>query len=149
MVSRLLLITSRPIQTRFRSGYRPSKTLTSLLTATRRFIMQKARRHPISGAPTACRHAVSGSISIGFPPFFSPFLHSTRPLSVSKEYLALGDGPPSFKQDCTCPALLRYYLALISASHTGLSPPPVGLPSPLPLAYFLHFHGNPTTPILP
>ncbi len=40
------------------------------------------------------------------PGFFSPFLHSTGSLSVNQEYLALEDGPPFFKQDITCPALL-------------------------------------------
>ena len=50
---------------------------------------------------------VSGTISLPCPGFFSPFLHSTRSLSVSKECLALADGPASFTQDFTCPALLR------------------------------------------
>ena len=40
------------------------------------------------------------------PGFFSPFLHSTSSLSVDYEYLALEDGPPMFRQDFTCPALL-------------------------------------------
>ena len=40
------------------------------------------------------------------PGFFSPFLHSTGSLSVDYEYLALEDGPPIFRQDFTCPALL-------------------------------------------
>ena len=40
------------------------------------------------------------------PGFFSPFLHSTCSLSVDYEYLALEDGPPIFRQDYTCPALL-------------------------------------------
>jgi len=31
---------------------------------TRRFILQKARRHTLSDAPTACRHTVSGSLSL-------------------------------------------------------------------------------------
>ena len=38
--------------------------------------------------------------------FFSPFPHGTGSLSVSKEYLALEDGPPIFSQDNTCPDLL-------------------------------------------
>ena len=38
--------------------------------------------------------------------FFSPFPHGTSALSVSTEYLALEDGPPSFKQGFSCPALL-------------------------------------------
>ena len=40
------------------------------------------------------------------PGFFSPFPHGTGSLSVDYEYLALEDGPPIFKQDFTCPALL-------------------------------------------
>ncbi|EEW77470.1 serine acetyltransferase, partial [Haemophilus influenzae NT127] len=56
--------------------------------------------------PTACTYKVSGSISLPSPGFFSPFLHSTGSLSVNQEYLALEDGPPFFKQDITCPALL-------------------------------------------
>ncbi len=38
--------------------------------------------------------------------FFSPFPHGTSALSVSTEYLALEDGPPSFRQGFSCPALL-------------------------------------------
>lgn len=60
----------------------------------------------LSLAPTACTHTVSGSISLPSPGFFSPFPHGTSSLSVSKEYLALEDGPPIFKQDFTCPVLL-------------------------------------------
>ena len=58
------------------------------------------------GAPTACTHTVSGSISLPSPGFFSPFPHGTGSLSVSQEYLALEDGPPIFSQDITCPDLL-------------------------------------------
>ena len=60
--------------------------VSSLLTlpemVTRRFIMQKARRHP-KWAPTACRQMVSGTLSLFFSKYFSPFLHSTGSLSVS------------------------------------------------------------------
>ncbi len=57
--------------------------------------MQKARRHPQVnlGAPTACKRMVSGSISLPYSGFFSPFPHGTSSLSVSQEYLALADGP--------------------------------------------------------
>ena len=58
------------------------------------------------GAPTACTHTVSGSISLPSPGFFSPFPHGTGSLSVGQEYLALEDGPPIFRQGFTCPALL-------------------------------------------
>ena len=65
---------------------------------------------------------VSGSISLRYSRFFSPFLHSTGSLSVSQEYLALADGPAKFRQGFTCPALLRIPLCIASLTHTGLSP---------------------------
>ena len=48
-------------------------------------------------APTACMHPVSGSVSLPSQGYFSPFPHGTGSLSVSGEYLALEDGPPSSK----------------------------------------------------
>ena len=68
------------------------KPLTLPEKVTRRFIMQKARRHNQKIAPTACRQTVSGTISLLCSRCFSPFLHSTGSLSVSREYLALRDG---------------------------------------------------------
>ncbi len=56
---------------------------------------------------TACRHAVSGSVSLPSQGCFSPFPHGTGSLSVTSEYLALPDGPGRFTQDFSCPALLR------------------------------------------
>jgi hypothetical protein len=58
--------------------------------------------------PTACRHSVSGSISLPLSGCFSPFPHGTCSLSVTREYLGLEGGPPTFRQDFTCPALLKY-----------------------------------------
>ena len=63
--------------------------------------------HPLD-APTACKRTVSGSIALPCSGSFSPFPHGTGSLSVSQEYLALEDGPPIFKQDVTCPALLVF-----------------------------------------
>src|SRR4029450_7263007 len=57
--------------------------------------------------PTACRHPVSGSLSLPSSGCFSPFPHGTRALSVTEEYLGLEGGPPIFRQDCSCPALLE------------------------------------------
>ena len=54
---------------------------------------------------------VSGTISLPCSGFFSPFLHSTRSLSVSREYLALPDGPGGFAQNSSCSALLRIPLS--------------------------------------
>lgn len=81
-------------------------SLTSQHKLTRRLILQQARYHPINRALTDCKLTVLGSISLSFSLFFSPFHHCTRSLSVTKEYLALEDGPPIFKQDFSCPALL-------------------------------------------
>ena len=60
-----------------------------------------------SGAPTACRHPVSGTVSLPSSGCFSPFPHGTCALSVTEEYLGLEGGPPMFRQDFTCPALLE------------------------------------------
>ena len=100
----------------------PQNGLTMLTTVTRRLIMQKARRHQTSLAPTACKRMVSGSISLPYSGFFSPFPHGTGSLSVSQEYLALPDGPGKFIQDYTCPALLRIPLWFMCFTYTGLSP---------------------------
>ena len=78
-------------------------------------------------APTACRRTVSGSVSLPFLGFFSPFPHGTSSLSVSQEYLALADGPAKFTQGFTCPALLRIPLSITSLTCTGLSPSMVTL----------------------
>ena len=76
--------------------------------------------------PAACRHTISGSISLPSTGFFSPFPHGTGSLSVSREYLALEDGPPIFRQDFTCPALL-FVTHITDFLDTGLSPPVVRL----------------------
>src|SRR3712207_9532016 len=60
---------------------------------------------PIS--PTACRQPVSGTVSLPSSGCFSPFPHGTSSLSVIHEYLGLEGGPPMFRQDYTCPALLE------------------------------------------
>src|SRR5512139_969117 len=76
--------------------------------------MQKARGQAFpSGCPsghsppTACRHTVSGTVSLPSQGFFSPFPHGTGSLSVAREYLALRDGPRGFPRDFPCPAVLR------------------------------------------
>ena len=107
--------------------------LTLPRTVTRRPIMQKVRGHTLPcghSAPTACRHTVSGTISLPSPGFFSPFPRGTSSLSVDQEYLALEDGPPRFPPDCSCPAVLGYSLGLLPLSTTGLSPSMAGLPIP-------------------
>ena len=76
--------------------------------------MQKARRHPPRRTPTACRHTVSGTISLPYLGCFSPFPYGTGSLSVSEEYLALPDGAGRFRQDFSGPALLRILLVAVN-----------------------------------
>ena len=104
-VSGLRHLTKRAINTRFRFAYtlwlklaRYRKSLTHYTRGTRSHGMR---------APTACRRSVSGSISPPLSGYFSPFPHGTCSLSVDKEYLGLEGGPPTFRQDFTCPALLE------------------------------------------
>ena len=100
------------------------------------------------GTPTACRRTVSGSISLLCSRCFSPFLRSTGSLSVSQQYLALPDGSGGFRQDLTCPALLRIPLGTAYVSCTGLSPAMVQLSRRVPLCIPIPRCG-PTTPAPP
>ena len=108
--------TERPVQTRFRCAYtyrlklaRHTKSLTHYTKGT---------WSPLQ-APTVCRQSVSGTLSLPLSGCFSPFPHGTSSLSVMHEYLGLEGGPPNFRQDFTCPALLN---ASDQTSRTGLSP---------------------------
>jgi hypothetical protein len=84
-----------------------SNALTLLHIVTRRLILQKARHHSLARALTACKSMVSGSLSLPSPGFFSPFPHGTSSLSVATSYLALDRGRPGFRQDFSCPVVLR------------------------------------------
>src|SRR5699024_2473624 len=64
------------------------------------------------------------------PGCFSPFPHGTGSLSVTREYLALGDGPPGFRRNYTCSAVLRIQTSVIDLSSPGLSPSVIRLPMP-------------------
>ena len=81
--------------------------------------MQKARRHSIARAPTACRRTVSGTISLPCSGCFSPFPYGTGSLSVSEEYLALPDGAGKFGQNSSGSALLRILLVLLNLYLQG------------------------------
>ena len=109
----------------FRLGF-PVATNINFLTLqhkiTRRLILQQARHHPINRALTDCMLTVSGSISLSFSLFFSPFHHCTCSLSVTDQYLALPDGPGGFRQGFTCPALLGILTRDYLLSLKGLSP---------------------------
>ena len=117
----------RPFQTRFRCGSGFS-TLTLHVIMTRRFILQEARRHPLTGSDSF--------VGTWFQELFhSPpgvlftFPHGIGSLSVTREYLALRDGPRGFRRGFTCPAVLRILNGENQVSSTGLSPSLVWLPS--------------------
>jgi hypothetical protein len=113
---------NRPVRTRFRSGYTYRLNLATYGNSQAHYAKGTQSHLLAHGAPAACRRTVSGSISLPSPGFFSPFPRGTCSLSVSEEYLALGDGPPGFPPDYTCPAVLRYQIELFALSLTGLSP---------------------------
>jgi hypothetical protein len=127
--------TERPVQTRFRCAYtyrfklaRHTKSLTHYTKGT---------WSPLR-APTVCRQSVSGTLSLPLSGCFSPFPHGTSSLSVMHEYLGLESGLPMFRQDFTCPALLKdfcshyAYGAVTRYGHTFQSVP---LVSQKPLAW--------------
>ena len=83
----------------------PLNGLTLPHSVTRRPVLQKVRDHPHKGL------SLLGSIRFQFlfhsPPgvlFTFPSRYYT--LSVNWSYLALGDGPPIFTPDFSCPVLL-------------------------------------------
>ena len=116
-VSGLIPRTERPVQTRFRCAYTYRLKLARKINSLTHYT--KGTRSPHKEAPTACRHPVSGSVSLPLSGYFSPFPHGTCSLSVAKEYLGLEGGPPMFRQGFTCPALIK---SANNLAHTGLSP---------------------------
>ena len=115
--------TWRPIQTRFRYAF----TYRLKLAAYTKSLTHYTKGTPshLKDAPTVCRHSVSGSLSLPLSGCFSPFPHGTCALSVTEEYLGLEGGPPMFRQDFTCPALLeadvRFTLTRLSRAMARLS----------------------------
>jgi hypothetical protein len=100
-----MLHTGRPFKTRFRFAYAYRLKLACNTNSLTHYTKGTPSR--LKDAPTACRHPVSGTFSLPLSGCFSPFPHGTGSLSVDKEYLALEGGPPMFRQDFTCPALLK------------------------------------------
>jgi hypothetical protein len=84
------------------------KNLTLLHTVTRRSIIQKVRGH--SALTSMELPQLVGTwfqiLLTPLPGFFSPFTRATGSLSVIREYLALGGGPPRFIPDSTWLVLL-------------------------------------------
>ncbi len=103
-VSGLPPATERPVQTRFRSAFAYRLKLAA---------NGNSLTHYTKGTPSPhlrLRLLVGIRFQVYFTPLsgcFSPFPHGTCSLSVTREYLGLEGGPPMFRQDFTCPALLK------------------------------------------
>ncbi len=96
--------------------------LTLLHIVTRRPVLQKVRGHTWI-APVVLPLLVSIRFQVLFhspPGVLFNFPSRYYSLSVTRSYLALGDGPPSFTPDFSCPVLLWITLGLISVSVTRL-----------------------------
>ncbi len=132
-VSGLLPATERPVQTRFRSAY----AYRLKLAANRNSLT-----HYTKGTPSpqkGLRLLVGIRFQVSFTPLsgcFSPFPHGTCSLSVTREYLGLEGGPPMFRQDFTCPALLKDFRTF---THTGLSPAMAALSRAFCLSFENHW----------
>ena len=123
--------TSHNLIALFRLGFPTApvlNTLTLLYNVTRWPVLQKVLGRTLKVLPML--------VNIGFQDLFhSPsgvlFTFPSRyySLSVTREYLVLGDGPPGFPQGFTCPVVLWYKVMSFYLSSTGLSPSAVCFPT--------------------
>ena len=94
-----------------------------------------SQAHSSKGTPSPLTGS-DGLYAIGFryyftplPGYFSPFPHGTGPLSVTKEYLGLADGPARFMRNFRGSALLGMTFRSDQFTSTGVSPSMPQLPS--------------------
>ncbi len=126
LVSGLRPATMRPIRTRF--PYASPTRLSLLLNVVADPLYKRYAVTPFFKG-SHCLYASGFRFYFTpLPGFFSPFPHGTGSLSVDDEYLALEDGPPIFKQDFSCPALLVACLVPTNLFVYGLSPTVARLP---------------------
>ena len=126
-VSGLRHATSRPVQTRFRFGS-ATLSLTSQHNVTRRPVLQKVRHHTRAVLCLLVSNTVSGTVSLP-PGVLFTFPSRYYSLSVTWSYLALGDGPPVFRQDFSCPDVLRIPLPLAKFRLRDFYPLRCGFPT--------------------
>jgi hypothetical protein len=100
--------TERPVQTRFRYGY-PTRVNLATYRNSQAHSSKGTRSLHASQAGTLPR-LVGTRFQVLFhdpsPGCFSPFPHGTCPLSVTREYLGLGGGPPRFTRNFSGSVLL-------------------------------------------
>ena len=122
--------------------------LTSLYTTTRWPVLQKVRGRPYKGLPLI--------VNIWFQVLFHspPGVLFTVPsrycsLSVTREYLALGGGPPDFPQGFSCLVVLWILIGSFLVSSTGLSPSAADLSMSIRLRYLYSVYQSLTPVELP
>src|SRR5450756_1261488 len=113
----------RPIQTRFRYGF-PSRVNLATYHNSQAHSSKGTRSLHFSPKADTLPRLVGTRFQVLFhdpsPGYFSPFPHGTCSLSVTREYLGLEGGPPMFRQDFTCPALLKDCLLYTSDAADDL-----------------------------
>ena len=101
--------TERPVQTRFRYGY-PSRVNLATYRNSQAHSSKGTRSLHISPKADSLPRLVGTRFQVLFhdpsPGCFSPFPHGTSSLSVTREYLGLGGGPPGFTRNFTGSVLL-------------------------------------------
>src|SRR5512143_69531 len=99
----------RPVQTRFRYGY-PSRVNLATHHNSQAHSSKGTRSLHFSPKADTLPRLVGTRFQVLFhdpsPGYFSPFPHGTSSLSVTREYLGLGGGPPRFTRDFSGPVLL-------------------------------------------
>ena len=99
----------RPIQTRFRYGY-PSRVNLATYRNSQAHSSKGTRSLHTSPKANTLPRLVGTRFQVLFhdpsPGCFSPFPHGTGSLSVTREYLGLGGGPPGFTRNFTGSVLL-------------------------------------------
>ena len=118
-VSGLRHATIRSIQTRFRFGF-----------GTEYLNLATHRNSPARSTKSTTPHpkVLCLLVSIGFQVLFHspPGVLFTFPsryytLSVTRSYLALGDGPPTFPPDSSCPVVLRIHRVRFNFAYEAVT----------------------------
>ena len=114
----------RPVQARFHYGYPSPVNLATHRNSQAHSSKGTQSRHVPEG--TKLLRLVSTRFQVLFhdpsPGCFSPFPHGTGSLSVTREYLGLGGGPPGFTRNFTGSVLLGIPLeSRLSFTYGGIT----------------------------
>jgi hypothetical protein len=116
---------NRPIQTRFRYGY-PSRVNLATYRNSQAHSSKGTRSLHFSPKTELLPRLVGTRFQVLFhdpsPGCFSPFPHGTCSLSVTREYLGLGGGPPGFTRNSTGSVLLGMTLgSRVNFAYGGIT----------------------------